>query len=90
MTLRRWPTIVTDIKDTLKRVLDERNNDIAEWDNLPQRFVAGRKVARTPSGSSDVTVSDCLGDINYDANYLYILVDNAGTYVWRRVSLASW
>lgn len=70
-------------------VVGAREDDIREFDNLNNRFVGGRKVSKIPSNSADVVAADQEGDINYDAAFLYILLDDAGTLVWRRVALAA-
>jgi hypothetical protein len=75
--------------DVLRSIARERLNDLVEWDNLPERFMRGRKVSKVPSASTDTTGSR-EGDINYDASYLYICVNNAGTLVWRRIASAAW
>ncbi len=66
-----------------------RQSDISDFDNLVNRFMSGRKVGKIPSASNDVSTSDRVGDFNYDASYLYILIDNGGA-AWRRASLGSW
>lgn len=81
---------VNDIKTVLRQMLQSRQSDIGEWNNLPQVFVSGRKVGKIPTGSADVISTDQAGDINYDANFLYICVPNAGTVVWRRIGLSTW
>lgn len=66
-----------------------QEEDLSDFDNLPQRFIGGRKITRIPSSSADVVSADLEGDINYDASFLYILLDSAGTLVWRRVAISS-
>lgn len=73
----------------LRSIARERLADVQDWDNLPERFVRGRKVAKVPSASTDTTGSR-EGDFNYDTSYLYICVNNAGILTWRRASLALW
>lgn len=79
-----------DVFDVLGFINRERLNDVQDFNNIQNRFVAGRKVGKVPSSSADVVGTDKLGDLNYDASYLYILIDNAGTAEWRRASLGSW
>lgn len=76
--------------DFAKDVARKRQEDIVEFNNLPNVFISGRKVAKVPTGSADVAPSDRIGDLNYDASYLYICVDDGGTAAWRRVALGSW
>lgn len=79
------------IEEVIERIVELRFEDLTDWNNLPQRFVGGRKTNRIPSSSVDVLASDLEGDIAVDGpnNFLYILVDNAGTLVWRRITLAA-
>jgi hypothetical protein len=79
-----------DVRDQLRDICYTRKDDIATISKIPSSFVSGRKVGKVPTASNDVEVTDRLGDINYDASYLYILIDNSGTPAWRRVALSSW
>lgn len=95
--MKVYPKFFTDEMTDLKEVIGwiryvnkERPNDVNDFTNLQNRFMAGRKVAKVPTGASDVDPSDRVGDFNYDVSYWYILVDNAGTAEWRRAALASW
>lgn len=67
----------------------ERTTDLDDYNNLPKRFVKGRKVDKIPVSSTDVTPEDRLGDINYDASFLYILVYDGNNNVWRRSALGA-
>lgn len=78
------------IFEWLKYVVRARSDDIQELDNLKNIFIAGRKVGKIPSASNDVTATDKIGDVNYSATFLYILIDNSGTPAWRRVALGAW
>lgn len=63
---------------------------ITELDNLPNIFVTGRKVNKTPSNSTDVVAgTDRENDFNWDNNYLYVLVDNSGTLVWKTLPFTN-
>lgn len=94
MTTTPWPQFndasPKGIDFFLRYLSRTRNADIAEFKNLNNRFILGRKVAKVPTASSDVSATDAVGDFSYDASYLYILIDNAGTPSWRRSSLGSW
>lgn len=79
-----------DIKRQMAQICHTRKDDITQINNVQSTFVAGRKVGKIPVSSMDVSASDKLGDINYDASFLYILIDNSGTAEWRRASLGSW
>lgn len=98
MTQVSWPQTLPlnptqrDVVDTLNAVLATRERDIQDYFDQPNQFILGRKVSKIPTSSADYVAStDLVGDINYDTNYLYILVSNGlGSAVWRRVALASW
>ncbi len=68
-----------------------RQDDIADFDNLVNRFMLGRKVGKIPTASNDVVATDRLGDFSFALNaaFIYFFVDNAGTPEWRRITLAS-
>lgn len=80
-------TSSTDIPIFLEAVSKERKTDLEDWNNLPSRFLKGRKVGKIPTSSTDVSVEDRLGDINYDASFFYILVYDGSNNVWRRIAL---
>lgn len=83
------PDTIQDMQDILRAILKERVNDVVEAQNYKNIFISGRKVGKIPAGSTDVSATDNIGDFNYDANYLYLCVDNSGA-TWRRVALATW
>jgi hypothetical protein len=88
--MKSWPNFVEDkVNDFIKFIVRERKNDAQLFNSLPQNYILGRKVGKIPSASNDVTADDRLGDINYDADYIYILIDDSGA-AWRRASLGSW
>lgn len=82
--------VQSSIDDFLLSVRKERKTDILEFANLKNIFISGRKVGKIPTGASDISATDRVGDFNYDASYLYICVNNAGSAVWRRAALSSW
>lgn len=79
-----------EMQEVLREITNTRKDDITTISQITSSFISGRKVGKTPTSSADVSTSDKVGDVNYDANYFYILIDNAGTPAWRRVALASW
>ena len=79
-----------DVKEQLRQITNIRKDDITQIQNLQNIFIYGRKVGRIPTSSADVIAGDKINDINWDASYIYILVDNAGTGAWRRAALGSW
>ena len=68
-----------------------REEDVTDFNNLPQTYMLGRKVGKIPTASNDVDATDRLGDFSFALNaaYMYFFVDNAGTPEWRRVTLGS-
>lgn len=84
------PRTLVDVIELLRYVNKERTNDIKDFDNLTNVFISGRKVGKIPTGAADISSSDRVGDFNYDANYIYICINNAGAAQWRRATLASW
>lgn len=78
-----------DAFDALQVIARERRNDVTEINGLPNKFMLGRKVGKIPATSADVEPTDSLGDFNYDASFMYLLVSNAGVNVWRRITLGS-
>lgn len=83
-------TTLKGIFDWLKYVVRARSEDVQEFNNLQNIFIAGRKVGKIPSASNDVVAADKIGDFNVNATYAYFLIDNAGTAEWRRVAVGSW
>jgi hypothetical protein len=83
------PKNLTDIQEILRYIQKERRNDINDFNNLNKVFISGRKVGKIPTGASDIQDTDKIGDFNFDADYLYICVDNSGAE-WRRATLSTW
>lgn len=81
-----------DRKTLLEYILKERPNDINDFTNLQNRFVSGRKSGKIPTGATDISSTDRIGDINYDDAYLYLVtLDSMGDAVWARIALdISW
>lgn len=88
-----YPQFVENTLDNhtnvLRNICRERMSDSKDWSNLPNRFLTGRRVAKVPSSSADITDSR-EGDFNVTATYAYFCVNNGGTLVWRRVAVAAW
>lgn len=92
--MQSYPVIPqgADIEDLVKSaqyVQRLREDDVNEFNNLVNVFMRGRKVGKIPTGSADIDASDRVGDFNYDASYLYLVIDNSGA-AWRRISLGVW
>jgi hypothetical protein len=92
--MREYPQVSKDTLqshgDALRFIAQTRTKDVQDWNNLPQTFMAGRKVGKVPSSHSDVASTDRIGDFNVTSSYAYFCVDNSGTTEWRRSSLGSW
>lgn len=83
---------INELMDIVGQITHTRKDDITQIKNLPEVFISGRSVGKIPTSSADVVPDDRIGDqsIAADGSYLYILVNNAGAAVWRRVALGSW
>lgn len=81
---------VDDLRNFCNFVNRQRPQDVTQFNNLSQTFVMGRKVGKIPTSSTDVVAADRVGDLNFDASYGYICVNDSGSAVWRRWSLATW
>lgn len=79
-----------EVKEQLREICNIRKDDITQIQDLPNVFIGGRLVGRVPSSSADIVAGDKVGDINFTPSFMYVLVDNAGAGVWRRVALSSW
>ena len=68
--------------------------DISDFNNLDNRFVAGRGLFTqrvAPSSATDVLATDNEGDIVNDATYEYKLLSISGNLRWdRRLLDTSW
>lgn len=93
MTITSYPHPDLESEEIWRRLVTEaREQDIVEWINLDNRFVAGRVVSRAaPSSATDTAAGDTVGDIVRDATYEYKLLDISGTLKWDRRALdVSW
>jgi hypothetical protein len=77
-----------EVVKVMEYITKERRNDVADFDNLKNVFMSGRKVGKIPTSPTDIDVTDRVGDFNYDPDYIYLCVDDGGAE-WRRTSL-SW
>lgn len=89
--MRDYPFVfrntLVDMGDVLRKIIQARKEDIEDFYNLPQRFLSGRNVGKLPTSSVDVNTTDKLGDIHYEEDFVYILIDNSGTLEWRRYAI---
>lgn len=79
-----------EVKRQLSQICHTRKDDITQVNSMNSTFITGRKVGKIPASSADVIPSDKLNDFNWDNSFLYILIDNSGTPLWRRATLNSW
>lgn len=86
----RFPTFLGDVTEWIRQTIEVHDKNLEDWKLLPESYIQGRKVRRVPSASNNVVAGDAEGDFNYDASYLYLLINNAGTLAWRRVAISSW
>lgn len=89
------PDNPVDQKEFMRVVTRERTNDIKEFENLQNRFMAGRKVGKIPASSSDISPSDKLNDFNIIDDggtvYYYTLVLVGANPTWGRIEVdTSW
>lgn len=75
-----------DVQRWIEGVTRARNADLDDFNNQESTNV---RVFDVPSGSSDIKGTEKVGDIAADASYLYVVAENSGTLVWRRVSISS-
>lgn len=79
-----------DLKNWIKEVTRLRYEDTGDKDTLPDMYVRGRKSPRIPSSPTDVTDFDKVGDISYDGQWLYVLVEvSDGVLQWARTQLSA-
>ena len=82
------------MQEIVRYIQKERKNDVNDFDALKDNYISGRKVDKIPTGASNVTATDTVGDFNIaddgGTTYLYALVDISGTAEWRRVALSTW
>ena len=75
---------------TLPPYTDNQDLDAWTWEittevnNLAPPGFASRRPA--PSASTD---DGALGEIRFDANYMYLCVDVSGTLTWKRLALTT-
>lgn len=79
-----------DLKNWIKEVTRLRYEDTGDKDTLPDMYVRGRKSPRIPNSPTDVTDFDKVGDISYDGQWLYVLVEvSEGVLRWSRTQLSA-
>jgi len=72
----------------LRDIINKRQEDVARLSGIEGLNASLRKVNKIPAASTDIVGGvDNLGDFNYDASYLYIVVNSGGALAWRRITL---
>ena len=82
----------SDVVKNLQEIERIREEDIANFQNLNQRFVLGRGLLTgraAPANATDVLATDQEGDIVNDATYEYKLLNISGTLKWDRRALST-
>lgn len=92
-TLKPYPSNLKKTLDSifncLQQIVRLRPQDSQAFTNISNTFVMGRKVAKVPASSTDVTGS-YIGDVNFTDAFLYFCVDNgSGGAEWVRVSAST-
>lgn len=90
--MRQYPKLVSTDSEQIKAWADnvtrQRISDVDEMNALPNVYIAGRKVAKVPTSSSDITGS-FPGDFNVTVSFAYFCINNAGTVEWVRVAVGT-
>jgi hypothetical protein len=90
--LKPYPTNIPKTLDgvwnALLQITRLRPQDIGVVGNLPNQFVAGRKVNKIPASSTDVADSQP-GDFNCTTTFAYYCIDDAGTATWVQWPVSS-
>jgi hypothetical protein len=82
------PKTLEGVWNALLQITRLRPQDIGVVGNLPNQFVAGRKVNTVPS-TSTASAGDQVGDFNVTTTFAYYCVNNAGTAEWVRVAVGT-
>lgn len=91
--MKNYPIeIKDDVKnhsDVLECIARIRFEDIRDFNNLANVYMAGRRVSFVPANAADTSTSRA-GDFNITDSFAYFCVESGGAAVWRRVALQSW
>jgi hypothetical protein len=82
------PQSLTGVWNALLQITRLRPQDIAIIGNLPNQFIAGRKVNKIPASSTDVTDSQP-GDFNVTPTFAYYCINDSGTAAWVQWPVSS-
>lgn len=94
---RDYPPFASDKTESdrvLTFVVGQRPTDLLDFNNLPERFITGRRRINrlTPTSSTDVSkdLGDQPGDVIIESAFVYFLVDIGGNvFNWKRIALNS-
>lgn len=78
---------IDDVLKWITEVTRARNSDLDDY-NVQQRENP-RIYNLTPASAGDLSGNEKAGDIAFDVNFIYIVVDNSGTLEWRKASLST-
>jgi hypothetical protein len=76
-----------DLSLVVRDMVKKRSDDVDDYNNLPNRFMSGRKVGKIPTSSTDVVATDNIGDFNYTSTSYYLLINTGTTAEWRKFTL---
>lgn len=78
--------------ESLRQISRLRNEDITDRNNFPAVFLSGRSVGKVPTSSTDIAITDRVGDVSFavDGSYIYFFVNLSGTPTWTRIVLGTW
>lgn len=68
------------------QITREREFDLQDYET---QVAVNPRIYPTPTSSSDMIGTEKVGDIAIDTDYIYTVVDNAGTLEWRRVGVSA-
>lgn len=77
------------LEEILDWIRDATRNRRFDLDDYNNQDTTAPKIYNTPASSSDLRGTEKPGDIATDANYVYVVVNNAGTLQWRRVAIST-
>ena len=84
-TLRPQSTL-QDVLSWAFNVTRSRLFDLEDYNILKSTSPA---IYSPPASSTDLVGTEKAGDVSADTNYLYVVVDNAGTLQWQRVATST-
>ncbi len=88
---RNYDTIrpQSSLQDVIKWIADVTRNRLLDVEDYKYLTTISPEIFSPPSSSSDLVGTEKAGDMAADTNYLYVVVNNAGTLQWRRVAIST-